>query len=222
MDAVNVDIVSDVMCPWCYIGKRRMEKALAMLDSVTVNLRWRPYQLDPTLPREGRDRKAYLEAKFGGPERAKQIYQSIEETGRSEGLDFAFSAIKVSPNTIDAHRVIRWSINEGADVQDKLVERLFILYFMEGAHLGDHDVLADAATHAGMDGEIVRSLLATDKDRAEVEQEIATARQMGVTGVPCFVIDNKYAVMGAQDPQYIADAIRQAAEMKSVSAPGAT
>ncbi len=218
--SVTIDIVSDVMCPWCYIGKRRLEQALETIDDVDVSVQWRPYQLDPTLPAEGRDRKEYLENKFGGPERAKEIYSRIEEAGQDENLDFRFSAIKVSPNTIDAHRVIRWAINEGEAVQGKLVERLFQLYFMEGANIGDHDVLADAAGEVGMDGDIVRSLLATDKDRVAVEREIATAQQMGVTGVPCFIIENKYAVMGAQEPEHIAQAIRQAAQMREVGAPG--
>ena len=214
--SVSIDIVSDVMCPWCYIGKRRLEQALKDVDNIEVAVRWRPYQLDPTLPSEGRDRTEYLETKFGGPEQAREIYARIEEAGREEGLDFKFMAIRVSPNTIDAHRVIRWAINEGESAQAQLVERLFALYFMEGAHIGDHDVLADAAGEVGMDGEIVRSLLATDKDRGSVEREIATARQMGVTGVPCFIINSKYAVMGAQDPAHIAGAIHKAAQMKDV------
>lgn len=220
MTKVHLDIVSDVMCPWCYIGKRRLEKALDQIDGVEVDIRWRPYQLDPTLPKEGRDRRQYLEAKFGGPERAKEIYGRVEQAGADEGLAFNFGAIAVSPNTIDAHRVIRWSANDGDAVQDKLVERLFELYFMEGANIGDHSVLIAAAEAAGMDGPVVAALLATNEDVDAVTQEIATAQQMGVTGVPCFIIDNKYAVMGAQEPGHIAGAIKQAAEMKQVGAPG--
>lgn len=218
-EAVHVDVVSDVMCPWCYIGKRRLEQALEKLEDVNVDIHWRPYQLDPTLPSEGRDRREYLEKKFGGPERAKEIYARIEQAGSEENLDFNFSAIAVSPNTIDAHRVIRWSANEGADVHDRLVELLFKRFFMEGANVGDHAVLVAAASDAGMDAAVVEALLATDKDRDAVTEEIATAQRMGVTGVPCFIIDNKYAVMGAQEPDHIAGAIRQAAEMKEVGAP---
>lgn len=221
MTKVQVDIVSDVMCPWCYIGKRRLEQALDKVSDIEVETQWRPYQLDATLPPEGRDRKEYLENKFGGPERAKQIYSSIEQAGAGEGLDFKFHDIAVSPNTIDAHRVIRWAASEGTEVQDKLVERLFKMFFMEGAHIGKHSVLVEAAKDAGMDTSIVESLLATDKDRDAVEQEIALAQKMGVTGVPCFIIDNKYAVMGAQDAEHIAQAIKQAAEMSEVGAPGA-
>lgn len=209
---VSVDVVSDVMCPWCYIGKRRLEQAMdALGDSVAVDVRWRPFQLDPTLPKEGKDRREYLEQKFGGPERAKEIYGRIEDAGRAEDLDFKFSAIKLSSNTLDAHRVIRWAASESEAVQDQLVEHLFKFYFMEGGNLGDHEALVDIATKAGMDGSVVAALLPTDKDREAVEKEIAMAQQMGVTGVPCFIIDNKYAVMGAQEASHIAEAIKQAA-----------
>ena len=210
--SVHVDVVSDVMCPWCYIGKRRLEDAIKKLENIEVDIHWRPFQLDPTLPPEGRDRREYLETKFGGPERADQIYQQIEQAGREEGLKFNFADIAVSPNTIDAHRVIRWSINEGKDVHDRLVESLFKLFFMEGGHIGKHNVLVKAAADAGMDGSIVEALLATDQDKQEVTQEIAVAQQMGVSGVPCFIIDNKYAVMGAQSALNIAEAITQAAK----------
>ena len=220
MTKVQLDVVSDVMCPWCYIGKRRLEKALETVGDVEVEIQWRPFQLDATLPPEGKDRREYLETKFGGPERAKQIYSTIEQAGRDEGLDFNFPAIEVSPNTLDAHRVIRWAANEGEAVQGKLVERLFELFFMEGAHIGQHKVLIEAAKHAGMDESVVATLLDTDKDRDAVEKEIAVAQQMGVLGVPCFIINNKYAVMGAQEPDQIASAIRQAAEIVNVQAPG--
>lgn len=220
MTKVQVDIVSDVMCPWCYIGKRRLEQALEKISDIEVETQWRPYQLDATLPPEGRDRKEYLENKFGGPERAQQIYSTIEQAGAGEGLEFKFHDIAVSPNTIDAHRVIRWAASEGAQVQDQLVERLFKLFFMEGANIGKHSVLIDAAKEVGMDESVVTSLLATDKDRDAVEEEIALAQKMGVTGVPCFIIDNKYAVMGAQEPEHIAQAIKQAAETTDVGVPG--
>jgi len=209
---VTIDVVSDVMCPWCYIGKRRLEQALGKLDDLEIDVRWRPYQLDATLPPEGRDRREYLETKFGGPERANEIYSRIEDAGRVENLAFKFDAIAVSPNTIDAHRVIRWSANDGSEVHDKLVEILFRIFFMEGAHIGKHEVLVEAAKEAGMDASVVASLLATDKDRDEVTKEIATAQEMGVSGVPCFIIDNKFAVMGAQEPDAIVQAVRQASE----------
>ncbi|MEL6504621.1 MAG: DsbA family oxidoreductase [Pseudomonadota bacterium] len=207
---VQIDVVSDVMCPWCFIGKRRLERALEQLKDVEVAIKWRPYQLDATLPPEGKDRRDYLETKFGGPERAKEIYGRIEQAGRDEGLDFKFEAIAVSPNTLDAHRVIRWALNEGSKAQGALVEILFRKFFMEGENIGRHDVLTAAADEAGMDGSIVSALLATDQDKEAVTQEIGIAQQMGVSGVPCFIIDQKYAVMGAQEPENIAGAVREA------------
>lgn len=207
---IQIDVVSDVMCPWCYIGKRRLEQALEQVSDVEVNINWRPFQLDPTLPPEGRDRREYLEKKFGGPEKAKEIYTRIEHAGRDEGLDFNFPAIALSPNTIDAHRVIRWSSNEGQDVQDKLVEGLFKAFFMDGQNVGDSKVLTKIAGDAGMDASVVAALLSTDQDKEAVANEIEVAQKMGVSGVPCFIIDNKYAVMGAQSPEQIAGAIREA------------
>ena len=215
MTEIQLDIISDVMCPWCFIGKRRLEKALDDLDpDIDVHIQWRPYQLDPTLPSEGKDRDTYLAEKFGGIEQARSLYQNIANAGDLEGIPFSFEAIKVSPNTLDAHRLIRWAQNAGEGAQDRVVERLFELYFLEGKNIGDHAVLLDVAKECGLDAVIVESLLATDSDRDAVSQEIAVAQQMGVTGVPCFIIDNKYAVMGAQDPQTIAGAISQAAEEK--------
>lgn len=215
MSKVELDVISDVMCPWCYIGKRRLEKALAMLDDIEVEIRWRPYQLDATLPPEGKDRQKYLEDKFGGPEQARDIYKRIEDAGELEGIDFAFDKIKVAPNTLNAHRLIRWAANGGEEAQQQIVERLFELFFTEGANIGDPAILLEAAEKIGMNVEIMEKLLPTDADREEVKNEIAAAQKMGVTGVPCFVINNKYAVMGAQEPATIAEAIKNAAaEMK--------
>ncbi len=211
---LNVDIVSDVMCPWCYVGQKRLERAMDQVPEVEVEINWRPFQLDPTLPPEGKDRKKYLSDKFGGDERAKTVYQAIKDAGVAEGIPFDFDAIKVAPNTLDAHRLIRWASSAGEGVQNRLARRLFQLYFEEGANIGDHRVLIDAARDVGMDSSIVESLLSTDSDREAVQIEIATAGQMGVTGVPCFLIEGKYAVMGAQDSDTLANAFRQIAEAK--------
>jgi predicted DsbA family dithiol-disulfide isomerase len=213
-EAVQIDIVSDVMCPWCYIGMKRLDKAVER-SRVDVAVHWRPYQLDPTLPPEGKDRKQYLEHKFGGPERAQAIYDRVREAGRDDGIAFDFNAIRVSPNTLDAHRVLRWAANAGEGVQSKLAERLFRLYFEEGANIGNRDVLADAAAECGMERAIVADLLASGLDRDKVEAEIAVAQRMGVTGVPCFIIEGRYAIMGAQEPETLADALKQVAEMKA-------
>lgn len=213
-NALQIDIVSDVMCPWCFVGKRNFEAALPLIGDIDLVVNWRPYQLDATLPSEGKDRKLYLSEKFGGDEQAAEIYKRIEDAGRSVGIDFNFQAIKVSPNTLDAHRLIRWAGGQSAQMQDRIVLRLFELYFLEGANIGDHNILVDAADHVGMDGELVRNLLAGSEDVEAVQSEIAAAQRMGVTGVPCFIIDRKYAVAGAQPAEHIAQAIRQAAAEK--------
>jgi predicted DsbA family dithiol-disulfide isomerase len=212
MKTVELDVVSDIMCPWCYIGRKRLEKALNMLEGIKVNVHWRPYQLDATLPAEGKDRQQYLDDKFGGPGQAGEMYKRVEEAGRDEGIDFAFDAIKIAPNTFNAHRLIRWAANGGDGVQQKMVDRLFQLFFEEGANLADQGVLIDAAVEVGMDRALLDKLLPGDSDIREVREEISVAQKMGVTGVPCFIINNKFAVMGAQEPETIAQAIRDAAE----------
>ena len=218
MPSVNIDIVSDVMCPWCYIGKKRLEAAVRDLpEDVEVDVRWRPYQLDPTLPKEGKDREQYLSEKFGGSERAKQIYANIVDAGREEDIPFDFEAIAVSPNTLDAHRVIRWAASEAPGVQDRLVDLLFKAFFIDGKNIGDNVVLLDAAEQAGMDRAITEGLLAGQADCLEVEQEIEIARKMGVTGVPCFILENKYAVMGAQSADVLTNAIRDVAREKETA-----
>lgn len=215
MTAVTVDVVSDVMCPWCYVGKRRLEAALAALpDEISVGVRWRPFQLDPTLPKTGKDRRAYLEEKFGGPERAEQAYAAIREAGVIDGIPFDFDAIEVSANTLDAHRLIRWAATDGGSVQSRLVDILFRFYFTEGRNIGDDAVLLEAAAEAGMDTAVVEVLLKGEADREAVAQEIATAREMGVTGVPCFILDGRYAVMGAQPAETLARALTDIAKAK--------
>lgn len=214
-NAITIDVVSDVVCPWCFIGQKRLDKAIAATDDVEVHVRWRPFQLDPTIPPKGMDRLEYMLGKFGSEERIRQIHARIEPLGEAEGISFAFGAIKVAPNTLDAHRAIRWAGAAGEDVQNRLVRRLFQLNFEEGANLGDHAVLVEAARQAGMDASVVETLLPTDADVASVRNEIATAARMGITGVPCFLLEGKYAVMGAQDADTLADAIRQIAQAKA-------
>jgi predicted DsbA family dithiol-disulfide isomerase len=212
---LTIDVVSDVVCPWCFLGQMRLDKAIAAVPEVDVSVAWRPFQLDPTIPAEGMDRKAYMLAKFGGEERLREAHARLEELGNAEGIDYDFGAITVSPNTLDAHRVIRWAGAAGSDVQGEVVRRLFKLYFEEGANIGDHSVLAGAARDAGMDAAVVESLLSSDADSHAVTTEVATASRMGITGVPCFLFEGKYAVMGAQDVSTLTDAIRQIAAAKA-------
>ena len=213
--AITVDVVSDVVCPWCFIGQKRLDKAVAAAGNVDVHIRWRPFQLDPTIPPQGKDRREYMLAKFGSDERIREIHARIEPLGEAEGISFAFDAIRVAPNTLDAHRLIRWAGAAGEAVQNRLVRRLFQLNFEEGVNIGDHAVLVEAAREAGMDASVVASLLPTDADVEAVRTEIATASRMGISGVPCFLLEGKYAVMGAQDADTLADAIRQVAAAKA-------
>ena len=213
--SLTVDIVSDVVCPWCFIGQKRLRRAIEMVPDVAIHIRWRPFQLDATIPAGGMDRKQYMLSKFGSEERLREIHARIEPLGEAEGIKFDFDAIKVSPNTLDAHRIIRWAASAGDGVQDRLARRLFELYFEEGRNVGDHAVLVEAALEAGMDAALVESLLPTDADRDAVAAEAATASRMGITGVPCFLFENKYAVMGAQDAETLASAIRQLADAKA-------
>ncbi len=212
--SITVDVVSDVVCPWCFIGQKRLDKAIAA-SGVAVQVRWRPFQLDPTIPAEGKDRRDYMLEKFGSEQRIREIHARIEPLGAAEGISFDFDAIKVAPNTLDAHRLIRWAGAAGEGEQNRLVRLLFQLNFEQGKDLGDHAVLVEAAREAGMDAAIAQTLLPTDADVEAVRAEIATAARMGVTGVPCFLIENKYAVMGAQDTATLADAIRQVSAAKA-------
>ncbi|MER8765006.1 MULTISPECIES: DsbA family protein [unclassified Mesorhizobium] len=213
-NSITVDVVSDVVCPWCFIGQKRLDKAIAAVD-IDVHIRWRPFQLDPTIPPEGKNRRDYMVAKFGSEQRIREIHARIEPLGEAEGIAFAFDAIKVAPNTLDAHRLIRWAGTAGEAIQNRLVRRLFQLNFEEGANLGDHAVLIEAAREAGMDASVVETLLPTDADVEAVRTEIATASRMGISGVPCFLLEGKYAVMGAQDADTLADALRQVAAAKA-------
>lgn len=212
---ISIDVVSDVVCPWCYIGLKRLNAAMAEASEVPVDVRWRPYQLDATIPPEGRDRKQYMLAKFGSEERLNEIFARVSEAGRSAGIDFALDAIQVSPNTLDAHRLIRWAGSGENNLQTEVKKRLMQAYFEEGRNIGDRAVLVDIAREAGMDAAVVEALLPTEADIAETRAEIETAQQMGVTGVPCYLLEGRYAVMGAQDPSVLADAIRQVSAAKA-------
>ena len=218
--SVAVDVVSDVVCPWCFIGQKRLDRAIASLDGIDVVVNWRPFQLDPSIPAGGVERKQYMRAKFGDDGRLRDIHARLERLGDEEGIAFDFDAITVSPNTLDAHRMIRWAASDAA-IQGSLVRELFRLYFEQGENVGDHHVLVEAARRAGMDLPVVEALLPTDADREAVLSEVATASRMGVTGVPCFLLERKYAVMGAQPVATLANAISQVAEAKARGEPDA-
>ncbi len=214
---ITVDIVSDAVCPWCYIGKRNIEAALSELPGVEAEINWRPYQLDPTIPPEGVDRMAYMQRKFGP--RVSEIHGRVSEAGAVAGIPFAFEQIARSPNTLDAHRLIRWSMSAGA--QDAVVERLFRDFFIEGKDIGDGAVLVAAARDCGMDPEGVSNLLASDADKDLVRNEIAQAQELGVTGVPFFILNGKFGLPGAQPPDVLKRAIGRAIERAQAEESGA-
>jgi predicted DsbA family dithiol-disulfide isomerase len=218
MERIVVDVVSDVVCPWCYLGKARLELAIAEVqDEVGVDINWRPYRLNPDYPAEGVDQKKALEEKLGGAERVAQGHKMLTDLGSEVGIAFDFEAIKVGPNTLDAHRLIHWAMVEDREKQDRVVNALFKANFEEGRNVGDHAVLLDIAERAGLNRSVIASLLASDADRDLVIAEIQAAQQMGVNGVPFFIFDQQYAVSGAQTPDVLANALRDIAKAKVVA-----
>lgn len=208
---MQIDFISDTVCPWCFIGKRRLARAIAMRPAISFDVRYRPYRLDPSLPRGGMDRAAYMAAKFGKNGGVEEAQKVIAAEGAKEGIEFDFAAIQRAPNTLDSHRLIRWAALTGA--QDEVVERLFAAYFENGEDIGDIRVLADIADVSGMDGAQVADMLESDQDLALVEREDQLAREMGVTGVPAMIFANKVAVSGAREPQVLTMVIDKALEM---------
>lgn len=209
--AIAVDIVADLVCPWCWLGKRNWDAARALAPEVQVETVWRPYQLDPALPREGRDYREYMKAKFSGTntERWTQMRAYLEEAAPAAGIEFRFDDIPVRPNTLNAHRLLRWGA--GQDLADEVAEGLFRAFFAQSRDIGDPAVLSEIAAEAGLDGAIIADLLATDRDETAIREEEAFFRKLGVTGVPTYIFNGHFAVSGAQEPAVLADAIRQAA-----------
>ena len=196
MTKVKLDIISDPICPWCFIGKTELEAALEAVPDHPFEIEWHPFQLNPEMPEQGMDRRDYLELKFGGKDGALRAYGPIVERAEAMGLGIAFDAIKTTPNTIDAHRLIHWAGLEG--LQDAAVNALFAAYFQKGQDIGDTHTLADIAEDIGMDRAVVEKLLASDADRQELRDRDAHSRKAGVSGVPTFIVGGQHAVSGAQ------------------------
>ncbi|HUN48898.1 MAG TPA: DsbA family oxidoreductase [Stellaceae bacterium] len=197
---MRIDIVSDVICPWCFIGKRRLATALAQRPEVDAEILWHPFQLNPDMPAEGMARERYIAAKFGGPDHAKRIYQTVTDVGAAVGIPFHFERIKVTPNTRNAHRLIRYAAaDSGAET---VVEALFNAYFIEGRDIGDRETLADIAEGAGIGRAAVSRYLASDEASEDVLAEDMSARRIGINAVPCFIFERKYVVSGAQEPEF--------------------
>jgi predicted DsbA family dithiol-disulfide isomerase len=194
-----LDVFSDTICPWCYVGKRRLERALKARPMPGLRVRWRAFQLNPNMPAEGMDRRAYIEAKFGGPERARAIYETVRTAGAGEGIDFAFDRIQRTPSTLQSHRLVRFAA--AVDRQDATLEAVFRAYFIAGRNIGDRAVLAAIAAEAGLDREEAASYLAGEAETDTVMGEDALARRAGINGVPCFIFNGRFALSGAQEPE---------------------
>ena len=217
---LQIDIVSDVVCPWCYIGKKRIEDALALANDVPVDVHWRPFFLNPWVPREGISRDEYLTTKFGSVEAYKGIAGRVSQAAADEGLEYNTQLVKRQPNTTDCHRLIHWadawqatlgSLPKNGGKAAQMKQKLMELYFRDGGDLTDINVLVKAAADIGMDGESVRKRLATDEDVALISAQAKDASDKGISGVPTFVLAEKYAISGAQPADQLAKAIRQVA-----------
>ncbi len=196
---VKLDILSDPICPWCYIGKTHLDKALASVPDHPFVIEWHPFQLNPEMPDNGMDRRDYLEQKFGGKEGAVRAYAPIVEHAENAGLSINFEGMKRTPNTLDAHRLIHWAGIENK--QNEVVNALFDAYFVQTRDIGDHEVLADIADSVGMDAAVVLKLLKSDADREDIRNRDIHSRQMGVNSVPTYIVANQHAVPGAQPPE---------------------
>jgi predicted DsbA family dithiol-disulfide isomerase len=216
-EPVTIDVVSDVVCPWCFIGKRRLEKALALTPEIPVEVRFHPYFLNPWVPREGMPRSEYLTTKFGSPEGYGQIAQRVKAAAAAEGLTYASEKMARQPNTLDCHRLIRWAGEVGKAAAMK--QRLMDLYFTEGADLSDADVLVQSAADIGLNADEVRTRLASDQDVDAVEAQAKAAQEAGINGVPFFILGGHLAISGAQEPGNLAEAITRAAAEAGQPAP---
>ncbi|HEU5273354.1 MAG TPA: DsbA family oxidoreductase [Xanthobacteraceae bacterium] len=219
-EPLTIDVVSDVVCPWCFIGKRRLEEAVALRPDLPVEVRFHPYFLNPWVPREGISRTEYLTTKFGSPERYNANVPRIAAAAASEGLVYAPDKIQRQPNTVDCHRLIRWAETIGA--APRMKQRLMDLYFTEGADLSDREVLVRAAADCGLDADRVREQLASDLDVEAVTRAAESAKEAGIDGVPCFIFGGVLAVSGAQSPDYLAAAMDRAVQEREKRMAGAT
>lgn len=199
---MKIDIIVDTICPWCYVGKKRFDRALALRPQPDLQVGWRAFQLNPDMPREGMDRRQYIAEKFGGLDRARNVHDGIIRAGAEEGIDFNFKEIDKTPNTIDSHRLIRYAAERGR--QAPVVDALFDGYFLHAIDIGDIRRLAEIAAGAGLDHDETLDYLESDRDVETILAEDELARRLGVNGVPCFIVNRKYAVSGAQSPEVIA------------------
>lgn len=207
---MRIDFIFDTVCPWCFVGKRRLERALARRPHVPWEIVWRPFLLNPDMPPEGMPRGAYLEKKFGGPGRVARMLDGLRQAGRSEGIAFAFDTIRRTPNSLDSHRLVRYADSHGR--ADATVEALFRSYFEHGQDIGDVDTLIRIGTEIGLPEPSVRDFLSGTEGRGQVFMENANTHRLSINGVPCFVFDGAYGIAGAQDPDILVRMIDLVAE----------
>ena len=218
---LTIEIYSDVVCPWCYIGKRRLERALDQLsDAVQAKITWRPFQLNPTMPKEGMDRTTYLEAKFGSLDAFRQLEEHVLAAGAAEHIPFAFEKAARSPNTFLAHRLIWYAEQQGR--QEAVVESLFRGYFVEGADIGMPSTLVQLADRSGLSVEAVERFLQSDVGTEEVKAEQAAGHRLGIRGVPYFVLNRAPGISGAQPVDVFVSAIEKVLIHMSGAAEGST
>jgi len=194
---MRLDIFSDTICPWCFVGKRRLARALAARPQPKLSIHWRAFQLNPGMPADGMDRARYIETKFGSSERAKRIYEAVTAVGANEGIDFNFDAIRRTPNTLASHRILRRAARFG--LQDQLLDALFAAYFITGHDIGDHRVLAEIGHSVGFPDP--EGFLAGADGTLEAKAEDGLARRQGINGVPCFIFNGRFQLSGAQEPE---------------------
>lgn len=213
LPVLQLDVISDVICPWCYIGKRKLDAALAEITDFRLNLMWRPYQLYPDTPREGADLGAKMKARYGD-EGAKQMRENIKAAAGGTNINFKFENIKITPNTLNAHRLIRWAASTGQ--QHDIAEALFAGHFEHGQNIGDVSVLLEIAKQFGMDVPLLADLFETDRDIEQTRNDDAAARDLGVHGVPAFLAGSKFLLMGAQEPEYLNKFLTKAYEKLAI------
>jgi predicted DsbA family dithiol-disulfide isomerase len=196
---MHVDIIIDTICPWCYVGKQRFDRALAIRPHAQIDVEWHPFQLNPNMAPGGMDRETYVSRKFGGMDRARRVHASVVEAGAQEGIDFRFDLIRRTPNTVDSHRLIAAARQFGC--QNEAVSAIFRAYFTDGRDIGDFETLAAIAKEIGLDAAAIRDFRSSEHGRGEVLTLDDMARSLGVNGVPCYIIDRRYAISGAQSPE---------------------
>lgn len=209
---MRIEVIYDTICPWCFVGKRRLERALSRRPDITPRLRWRPFLLNPDMPPEGMNRRDYLERKFGGTARAERMLASLRDVGRSEGIAFDFDAISITPNSVDSHRLVKWGEAQG--VGSAVVQAIFKAYFMDGRNIGIRQTLSDIAASVGLDRAKALAFLDSGEMRAEIFMENAQTHRLSINGVPSFVFEDSYGIAGAQDPDILVRLIDMTAEVR--------